>query len=74
MLCISVAPKVIDENSWCVYTGLESSVLQMGAKDHLLSFGLWVQILIPPPSSAMPGDCLSFSVYKMRMTVLLGVV
>lgn len=39
MLCISIAPKVIDENSWCVYTGLESSVLQMGAKDHLLSFG-----------------------------------
>lgn len=46
MLCISIAPKVIDENSWCVYTGLESSVLQMGAKDHLLSFGLCVQILV----------------------------
>lgn len=46
MLCISIVPKVIAENSWCVYIGLESSVLQMGAKDHLLSFGLCVQILV----------------------------
>ena len=44
MLCISIAPKVIDENSWCVYRGLESSVLKTRAKNHLLSFGLCVPI------------------------------
>lgn len=44
MLCISIAPKAIDENSRCVYRGLESSVLQTRAKNHLLSFGVCVQI------------------------------